>query len=184
MRQNFVPDADLVNADVGTMGMSRIIDLNTQHGQVFLVFSQNLKPPASGAATSRKASAKRGVVWKGGNGMKKTLMILTLWLQVLPASALQPLLDEKTGEYSLRGLVAAMIGAAQAIEMRCGINDQNSATLAEAERVGTPFDLNDKMDSSDVQFFAADFLKQANKLDADKWCKDKAPGVMEFLQSR
>jgi hypothetical protein len=116
--------------------------------------------------------------------MKKALMILALGLQVLPAWAQQPLVDEKTGDYTPRAIVAAMIGGAQVVEMRCGIKGQIKAALAKAESLGTPFDLSDKMDFSDAVFFATEALKKVDKIGAAKWCKDTAPKLMQLLQSR
>ena len=93
--------------------------------------------------------------------MKKTLTILVaLLLQAVPVMAQQELMDAKTGEYTPRGLAASLIALAQVSEMRCGLKGQITAALAKADRLGIPFDLNDKVDYSDVVFLATELLRR------------------------
>ena len=117
--------------------------------------------------------------------MKKAASILlTLTLQAQPAMAqeYQGLIDEKTGEYTLRALVAMVIASAQVVEMRCGYKNQITAALAKANRLGMPFDLNKKEDYADVVFLASHILTELGKDGVGPWCKDKAQNVVKFLQ--
>jgi hypothetical protein len=73
------------------------------------------------------------------------------------------LMDEKTGKWTDRGLVASAIAAAQVSEMRCGLKRQISAALRTADKTNMHFDLNDKVDFSDVIFPASNLMESVKK---------------------
>jgi hypothetical protein len=115
---------------------------------------------------------------------KVASIFVALTLQAAPVMAQedQNLIDEKTGEYTPRGVVASLIASAQVVEMRCGFKNQITAALAKANRLGMPFDLNKKEDYADVVFLASNILNRLGKGGVGPWCKDKAPNVVKFLQ--
>src|SRR5258708_4763054 len=116
--------------------------------------------------------------------MKKTLKVLIVFVSLtVPAAAQQDLVDPKTGEYTPHGVVASMIAGAQVTEMRCGIKGQITAALAKANRLGVPFDLNQKEDFSDVLFLATQLLTRIGGEGLAAWCRDKAPNLAKFLQT-
>jgi hypothetical protein len=128
-------------------------------------------------------NARPGAKFKnfvGGDMKKAAAIFVAIMLQAAPVMAQEDkeLIDEKTGEYTPRGVVASLIASAQVVEMRCGHKNQITAALAKAKRLGVPFDLNDKQDYSAVVFLATQILTRLGKDGVEPWCKDKAPNVV------
>jgi hypothetical protein len=116
--------------------------------------------------------------------MKKMSQILTLFFSLtVPAAAQQELMDPKTGEYTQYGVVASLIAGAQVTEMRCGMKGQITAALAKANRLGVPFDLNQKEDYSAVVFLATQMITRIGSEGFTVWCRDNAPNFAKLLQT-
>lgn len=119
-----------------------------------------------------------------GGGMKKILKVLLLFvLLAVPAAAQEELVDPKTGEYTPHGVVASLIAGAQVTEMRCGMKGQITAALAKANRLGLPFDLNQKENYSDVVFLATQLMTRIGAKGFAVWCRDTAPNLAKLLQT-
>jgi hypothetical protein len=94
------------------------------------------------------------------------------------------LMDEKTGKWTDRGLIANTIAAAQVSEMRCGLKGQISAALRKVDEANMHFDLNDKVDFSDVLFVATNLMGSVEKSGWDAWCKKYRAGFSKFMNSQ
>jgi hypothetical protein len=116
--------------------------------------------------------------------MEKMFKILTLLVSLtVPAVAQQDLMDPKTGEYTQYGVVASLIAGAQVTEMRCGMKGQITAALAKANRLGVPFDLNQKDDYYAVVFLATQMMTRIGADGFTVWCRDNAPNFVKMLQT-
>lgn len=120
--------------------------------------------------------------------MRRAGITATLTVCMVTAAAAQSsdLMDEKTGKWTNRGLIANTIAAAQVSEMRCGLKGQITAALRKADAVNMHFDLNDKVDFSDVLFLASSLIGSVNKSGSgwDAWCKKYRTNFPKLLNSR
>jgi hypothetical protein len=73
----------------------------------------------------------------------------------------QALMDEKTHEFTNRGVVVFLVAAAQVSEMRCGLKGQIAKALGAAEIMGT-----------------------AKKTGWDQWCKNYKIGQERLNQKQ
>jgi hypothetical protein len=118
--------------------------------------------------------------------MRAKIAAMLAICMVSAATAAEPgdLMDEKTNELTNRGLLASMIGAAEVSELRCGLKGQIDAALRKADRMAMHFDLNDKVDYSDVLFFATSIMGCAKKTGWDKWCKTYRESVVKLFNEQ
>jgi hypothetical protein len=110
----------------------------------------------------------------------------TLAVCIVSAAVAEPgdLMDEKTNQLTNRGAMASMIGAAEVSELRCGLKGQIAAALRKADQMDMHFDLNDKVDYSDVLFFATNIMGNAKKDGWDKWCKKYREGAAKLFNTQ
>jgi len=109
--------------------------------------------------------------------------MVILLLRVTPSLAQKELIDATTGEYTAYGIVISLIASAEVSEIHCGLKGQIAAALNKAGQLGTPIDLDDKEDYSAVVSVASQMMGNIKKAGVAAWCKDKAPNLVQFLQT-
>jgi hypothetical protein len=110
----------------------------------------------------------------------------TVYMVTAAVGQSSDLMDERTGKWTDRGLVANTIAAAQVSEMRCGLKGQISAALRKADEANMHFNLNDKVDFSDVLFLASNIMGSVNKPGSgwDAWCKKYRESFSKLINSQ
>ncbi|WLA39483.1 hypothetical protein QNJ95_42710 [Bradyrhizobium elkanii] len=102
----------------------------------------------------------------------KIAAILTVFSASAASADPGDLMDEKTHQLTDRGAIALMIGGAEVSELRCGLKGQISAAIRKADRLGLHFDLNNKVDFSDVLFFATNITSGVKQDGWGAWCQN------------
>jgi hypothetical protein len=116
--------------------------------------------------------------------MRAIIAAIILLTVASPSVAEQgDLMNEKTNEWTDRGIVANLIAAAEVSELRCGLKGQIDAAMRAVRAAGRNFDLNDKNDFSDVTFLATEIMTKAKVGGFETWCKKYRDGVAKvFVQ--
>jgi hypothetical protein len=115
--------------------------------------------------------------------MRALIAATIMMFSMASASVAGPgdLMDEKTHEWTDRGIVANLIAAAEVSELRCGLKGQIDAAVRVVRQAGKQFDLNDKSDFSDVTFLATEIMTKAKKDGFEKWCKSYREGIAKVF---